>query len=478
MKQNRYILALCLMFLSIVAIAQTQEQAKKLFNEKKYEEAKPAFEKFVKQNPRNSNLNYWYGACCYETGETEKALPYLKFAADRKVQNAIHYLAMCYSSNYQYKEAQETWENYFSILKKARKSTDEFQPDYEKAILGKQMMYGVQDIIFIDSFVVNKELFLESYRISKESGTLDKHSSFFKKPSNGIVYQTEMKNKLFYSVEDSKAEGKLRLYSSDLIGDKWDNTSRLNGIETSGNASYPYMLSDGITFYYAAEDEKSLGGYDIFVTRYNSENNSFLVPANMGMPFNSPFNDYMLVIDEFNNLGWFASDRYQPEDKVCIYVFIPNESVITLNDENIEPDILRNRARISSIKDSWQDESKVREGKQRLAAAIYNQPKQSQKHDFEFIIDDLTTYYKIEDFTSPKAKELFGKLQQEHNNYTSLSQKLAERRESYTKSNASQKKSMTSEILDLEKRVENMSEELQQLEIETRNNEKIHLNRR
>ena len=27
-------------------------------------------------------------------------------------------------------------------------------------------------------------------------------------------------------------------------------------------------------------------------------------------------------ITEFNDLGWFASDRYQPEGKVCIYVFI------------------------------------------------------------------------------------------------------------------------------------------------------------
>ena len=42
---------------------------------------------------------------------------------------------------------------------------------------------------------------------------------------------------------------------------------------------------------------------------------TYLAPENVGMPFNSPYNDYMYVIDEFNNLGWFASDRYQPEDK-------------------------------------------------------------------------------------------------------------------------------------------------------------------
>ena len=56
----------------------------------------------------------------------------------------------------------------------------------------------------------------------------------------------------------------------------------------------------------------------------------------MGFPFNSYANDYMLVIDETCNVGWFASDRYQPEGKVCIYTFIPNESRNPYDYENTE----------------------------------------------------------------------------------------------------------------------------------------------
>ena len=36
-------------------------------------------------------------------------------------------------------------------------------------------------------------------------------------------------------------------------------------------------------------------GYDIFVTRYNTNTYSYLMPENVGMPFNSPYNDYMSV---------------------------------------------------------------------------------------------------------------------------------------------------------------------------------------
>ena len=49
--------------------AQSLAEAKKLYNEGKYAEAKPAFEKLVKQAPSNSSYNHWYGVCCYETGD-------------------------------------------------------------------------------------------------------------------------------------------------------------------------------------------------------------------------------------------------------------------------------------------------------------------------------------------------------------------------------------------------------------------------
>lgn len=56
-------------------------------------------------------------------------------------------------------------------------------------------------------------------------------------------------------------------------------------------------MADGVTIYYASDGE-GLGGYDIFVTRYNTNTDTYLVPENVGMPFNSPYNDYMYVIDD------------------------------------------------------------------------------------------------------------------------------------------------------------------------------------
>ena len=64
----------------------------------------------------------------------------------------------------------------------------------------------------------------------------------------------------------------------------------------------------------------------------------------------------MFAIDEFNNLGWFASDRYQPEGKVCIYVFIPNSSKRVYNYEAMDKKKVVRLAQIHSLKDTWVDQ--------------------------------------------------------------------------------------------------------------------------
>ena len=89
------------------------------------------------------------------------------------------------------------------------------------------------------------------------------------------------------------------------------------------------MMSDGITLYYANDGDNTLGGYDIFMTR-KGDDGRFLQPQNIGMPYNSPYDDYMLAIDEVTGAGWWATDRNQIPDSVTIYVFVPNDEGRTI----------------------------------------------------------------------------------------------------------------------------------------------------
>lgn len=463
--------------LALTATAQSQEQAKKLFNEGKYEEAKPAFQKLIKRNPKNGSLNYWYGVCLYETGEADKSISYLTHAAQREVREANRYLAMYYSDNYQYAKSEEYWEIYFELMEEAKKPFEQYHASYDHASLGRQMMRGVKDITIIDSIVTDKENFLSSYSLSKEAGTLTPYNKFFnqKDQPNGIVYQTETKNKIYYS---ASVNDKMRLYSSDMLIGNWDKGHELKGIDTKGNCNYPYISSDGTTLYFATEGEESLGGYDIFVTRYNNSNGQYLKPENLGMPFNSPANDYMLVIDEYNHLGWFATDRNQPSGNVCIYIFIPTESYTTLDENELTPNQLINRAKLLAIKDTWKNPSDIQQAKQRIANAQNIREEEEIKKDFELIINDMLTYYTLQDFRSKEARELATRWRQEIKNHTTLSNQLESKRDAYASSNDQQRNSMKASILDMEKRVDVLEKLIAKLELDTRNAENQHLGKK
>ena len=126
--------------------AQSLDQAKKLYNEGKYAEAMPAFEKLVKQVPSNPSYNLWYGVCCYETGNMEVAEKHLNVAFKRKNQNACRYLADIYFKTYRFDESVAMYDEYINQLSEKNKKRlngkpNENLPKTDNEWLTKWKMY-------------------------------------------------------------------------------------------------------------------------------------------------------------------------------------------------------------------------------------------------------------------------------------------------------------------------------------------------
>lgn len=471
--KKKYILLLLLGFFGMNISAQTLTQAKALYEKGQYDQAKPAFKKFVKSQPNNGSYNLWYGVCCLNTGEAEEAIKYLETAVKRRAAGGQFYLAQAYNATYRFEDAVNTFEEYIAELTKRRRPTAEAEKLLEKSKANLRMLKGVEEVCFIDSFVVDKKDFLKAYKISPESGKLFMYGTYFKNSNGkgGTVYETELGNKIYYS--ELQKDSTLNILSRNKMMDEWGKGNMLPGsINESMNANYPYVLADGITIYYAADGPASMGNYDIFVTRYNMNTDTYLAPENVGMPFNSPYNDYMYVIDEFNNLGWFASDRYQPEDKVCIYVFIPASSKQVYNYENMDKGKLIKLAQLHSIKDTWTDENLVADAQSRLQKVMQEKPEIKKHHEFEFVIDDQHIYHYATDFRSPQAKAQFKKYLQLKESYHQQQSKLENIRTQYSRANQNEKTQMAPAILDLEKRVQQLATEIDQSVIQVRKLEK------
>jgi len=453
--------------------AQSLDQAKKLYNEGQYAEAKPAFERLVKQAPNNGSYNHWYGVCCFETGDIEGAEKYLKVGVNRKVQESYRYLAEVYYKLYRFDEASELFDEYITMLTKKKQDVEPFQRRKELADNAQRMLERVEDVQVIDSMIVNKNDFLSAYVLSEESGTLTPFCDFFQTgaPSSSTVFMNQKGDKIFYAQETP--ENGYRLFTQSHLLDHWGDEKALTiNTDKIGEDNYPFVLSDGVTLYYGSTGGNSIGGYDLFVTRYNTTSDTYLTPEQLGMPYNSPDNDYMIVFDDVKKLGWFVSDRYQPEDQVCVYLFIPNLNRSRIDGEDIETK--RARAMLNPIAATWKEGENFSNLIQLAHEVIPFGNTQIQK-DFEFVISNDLVYYTLDEIRNPEARNIYSKVVSINKQIEALKKELDQSRQAFHEGNNSRKDQLRSQILQNEEKSNNLLSQLYDLEKKARNAEIVYL---
>lgn len=466
-----YIFFLLLLSSTFSVFSQTLDEAKDLYLKKEYTKALPIIEAEYNAKPDDANLNQWYGVCLIETGgDLNKAEECLLTASKKKIQDSFLYLGVLYGREYKFAQASEAFGKYEAMLKKkddvARANLESRRKEVSRI---NRMVSNTEDIQIIDSVIVDKDKFLSAYKLSLSSGHIDYIKKVFpsEKAADATVYYNEKETKMYYSKPDK--DGVYSLYSKEKLLDQYGNEKKLseNNFGLTGSVNYPYMMTDGVTIYFSAQDEDSMGGYDLFVSRYNMNNDSYLTPERLNVPFNSLYNDYMMAVDEEKGIGWFATDRYMPKGKVCIYTFIPNKIVKIIQSE--DDNYIAGRAKISSIKDTWAEGQNYKE----LIALARKAPviKTVVTHDFEFVINDKYTYYKLSDFKNRSASSTYSKVIEAKKEETSLSDRLSKLRDSYASSSDNQKRNMTEEILNLEKKLELLQTEIKDTEVQARNQE-------
>ena len=452
--------------------AQTLQQGRNLFAKGDYEAAKPIMLKYLKQKPADASRNYWYGVCLMETGYPEEAIAYLNKSIP-KIVRAYRYIGDYYCAKELYAEAIDNYELFVSGFKADKElhndSTEDLYTQKADSLRTLfRMIRNTNKVCVIDSFIVSKDELFNSYITDASTGSFSSYSEFFNQDIQGDVFLPEMENSVVFSRQEN---GKFRLYQSFRSFDSWVDESAINGLESDGDLRYPFIQNDGITIYYADNGSNSLGGYDIFVSRYNSSTDRYLVPENIGMPFNSLANDYLYVIDEVNNLGWFATDRRQPEDTVCIYVFIPDERRSKYNYEGGDTTAIHNAAKLMSIKETQTDLEEVRAARQRLTLLAYDIRDKEKQTENIFVIDDLTDYRSENDFQSPEARTLYLRWLDIRNTYSDDVIRLENMRTKYHQSSKQEKEEMKNQLLELENSVLSAEASIISMEIEIRNTE-------
>ena len=148
-------------------------------------------------------------------------------------------------------------------------------------------------------------------------------------------------NLMFFASDRVGSYGSLDIFycRRDRKGNWIDITNIGPIINTPGDDDFPFMESDGKTLYFSSTGHEGMGGYDIYKTVYDSANQTWINPVNIGYPINTPDDDISFITTQNGERGYFSSVREDGFGYQDIYMFTIPEEIQNITEA--EPEFVR-----------------------------------------------------------------------------------------------------------------------------------------
>ena len=439
MKKNIYIL-IALLLITLSVSAQSADKANRLFEKGQYEDALKQYELLLKRNPKNILYTYRTARCLQELGKYSEALP-LFAKTGKKYPLTYFFTAECYQALWMPEEAIANYQLYLNQSTSNERDTY-IQNQINIAEKRSRYIKRVMDISIIDSIKISKAQILNAYPLSSESGKLSLEEN------GSITYTNGKGDRRFFIHQDSDSCSIQQQYR---LLQHWEPTETLpSTVNRAAKQGYPFCMSDGITFYFASQSEDGLGGWDIYMTRYNSTNNTFAAAENIGYPFNSEADDYLYVVDEQAGVGYFATNRNCSADSVCVYTFLLEDQPRYLP-ASLPNDTLKAYAQLTTYH---------RANKPQRTIETNTKPEEP-KQTLCFVINDNVIYTSMSDFRSDDAKRTYLQYEEWLKELNDMNSELDELRRFYTEANSDQRKKITETILSVENRRNQLQQQVE-----------------
>lgn len=163
------------------------------------------------------------------------------------------------------------------------------------------------------------------------------------------------------------ADGKLAFLSSDVstgyggfdiyllkrkADGSWSAPENLGPeINSPYNEDAPYLSFDGKYLYFSSDNDKSIGGYDIFRSEY--KDGKFMSPENLGLPINSTYDDLYYTVTSDGLTAYISSFRDEGHGGLDIYQ-------INYNESDLEIAILKGRVFMANSEETIPENIEVR----------------------------------------------------------------------------------------------------------------------
>jgi len=412
MKTIRYIFHVFLISLiATVVSAQTESELKEdadiLFEKEQYVDATSYYLRLLALTPKDADYNFRYGTCLlFNSYQKKDAIRYLNYSVnDKNIDpRAFYFYGKALHLNYQFNDAIKYYKIYLSKRAK-RDNRYRVEREIEMCENGKKLLTTFTDIIVSEKREIAKEKFYQLYRNMETVGGDILVSENFqskidkKKGHIPIVHYPNDAKAVYYSSYGEKGDSGKDIYTRRrLPNGKWGNAQLLPGaVNTMEDEDFPFMHSNGDFLFFSSKGHNSMGGYDVFMSRFDPNTNSFKKPENVDFAISSPDDDLFYVVDETFQNAYFASARQSENGKYHVYnvrvARVPIREVIVMGNflSEINP---ANKAMSVSVTNYANGESvgKIKTNKVGKYSFVFPQ---GGKYNYEVKIEGTEDIYKF-----------------------------------------------------------------------------------
>ena len=344
---TRLLLSFLLVALNLCVFAQVsfdsdeelEQAANTFFNQEEYTKAKPLFSQLLSKDALNPNYNYRFGVCVmYTEADPLKPLPYIEGGATSAGVNkeAHYFLGKAYQYNYRFEDAQKA----FKKAKDAGYSKPgvDLNRNIEECLNGKVLYNPSIDFKPAQNKEVLASEFYRPYDFRKLKGKVIPMPPSFKTKYDEknllgtVVYTPSNSNILVYASYGEDGVNAKDLYMVNrLPNGEWALPQRLSDIiNTKYDEDFAFYDMGSNTLLFASKGHNSMGGYDVFSSNYNADENTWSTPTNLQYPVNSPFDDFLYVSDPNGKVAFFTTARNTVEGKLRVM------KALLYNEEQVE----------------------------------------------------------------------------------------------------------------------------------------------
>jgi len=299
------------------------------FQNEHYAAALNGFQKLIRQYPKDPKYKYYKGVCLVELDQNiEEAAELLQFASGRDVPEDVnYYLGEAYRKSYDFKKAKKS---YIRFDKEASRSATRSEnskllirsADHARDITAAYNPTEVMNLHFINLSDPDEYGQLEG----KGGQLMRKPTEFFKEQEerddlNALMFMPAKVTRgqyVYYTGMHGRDGFEVMKAKRSNTG-KWTEMRPVDNLNTPGDEILPYYDPVGNDIYFASNGHEGLGGFDLYRSHYDEENDSWSEPVNLGFPVNSVYDDYISIPGSDLGMIMLVTARHSKDSAIAAY---------------------------------------------------------------------------------------------------------------------------------------------------------------